>query len=133
MNKTFGSFWLVFLGAASLTFPIFVARAQTPAASSQRTSAAGNAKNGGELYLKYSCYACHGYSGQNGPGTRLVPTRMALPAFTAYVRNPRQMPPYTAKVVPDAELADIWAYLQTLPRSPSATDIPLLIQILNEK
>jgi mono/diheme cytochrome c family protein len=113
--------------------PIFVATAQASAASSQAAPAVGNASNGRDLYIKYSCYACHGYSGQNGPGTRLVPTRMALPAFIAYIRNPRQMPAYTAKVVPDAELADIWAYLQTLPGSPSAKDVPPLIQILNEK
>jgi hypothetical protein len=42
------------------------------------------------------------------------------------------MPPYTAKAVPDAHLADIFAYLQTLPRSPSAKEIPLLTEILNE-
>ena len=123
MTNTFESFCLISLGVLSLS--LSVANAQTPGT--------GNAKNGQALYIKYSCYACHGYSGQNGPGTRLVPTRMNVQGFTAYVRNPRQMPPYTAKVVPDAELADIWTYLQTLPRSPSAKDVPLLIQILNEK
>ena len=34
--------------------------------------AQGNAAHGKELFLKYSCYACHGFSGQNGPGARLV-------------------------------------------------------------
>ena len=131
--KPIRSLWLALLAAASLMLPIAVAKAQTLGAASQATSPTGNAKNGRELYLKYSCYACHGYSGQNGPGTRLVPARMTVPVFTGYVRNPRQMPPYTAKVVPDAELADIWAYLQTLPRSPSPKDVPLLIQILNER
>ena len=122
----------VFLVAAGLSFSI-AARAQTPGATSQGSVAGGDAKNGRGLYLNYKCYACHGYSGQNGPGTRLVPTRMTLPAFTAYIRNPRHMPPYTAKVVPDRELADIWTYLQTLPRSPVAKDVPLLNQILAEK
>ena len=132
--RPISSLWLALLAAAWLMLPVTAAKAQTPASVSQAARQTGNAKNGGELYLKYSCYACHGYSGQNGPGTRLVPTRLSVPAFTAYVRNPRQqMPAYTAKVVPDAELADIWAYLQTLPRSPSPKDIPLLIQILNEK
>jgi mono/diheme cytochrome c family protein len=123
------------LGVASLAFSIPPAlKGQTAAPVLQKGAATtGNVKNGGELYLKYSCYACHGYSGQNGPGTRLVPSRMSLQGFTSYIRNPRQMPPYTAKVVPDAEAADIFAYLQTLPRSPSAKDIPLLNQILSEK
>jgi mono/diheme cytochrome c family protein len=121
----------VLLMAAVLSLSI-AAQAQTPRATSQGSVAGGDAKNGKGLYLNYKCYACHGYSGQNGPGTRLVPTRMTLPAFTAYIRNPRQMPPYTAKVVPDRELADIWAYIQTLPRSPAAKDVALLNQILAE-
>lgn len=125
---------VAFIGAASLALAVSAhANAQTPAQISQGDTARGDVKSGKELYLKYSCYACHGYSGQNGPGTRLVPSRMSLPAFTAYTRSARQMPPYTAKVVPDAEAADIFAYLQTLPRSPSAKDIPLLSQILSEK
>jgi len=122
----------VFLVAAGLSLSI-AARAQAPGPASQGRVVEGDAQNGKGLYLNYKCYACHGYSGQNGPGTRLVPTRMTLPVFTAYVRNPRQMPPYTAKVVPDRELADIWIYLQTLPKSPAAKDVPLLNQILAEK
>jgi len=41
------------------------------------------------------------------------------------------MPSYSAKAVPDADMADIYAYLKTLPDSaPSAKSIPLLNQIL---
>ncbi len=96
----------------------------------------GNAANGKELFLKYTCYGCHGFSGQNGPGNRLVPMKMAQAVFTAYVRNPSQpnrMPSYSAKVISDAQLADIWTYIKTLPESPAAKDIPLLNQILNER
>jgi mono/diheme cytochrome c family protein len=96
----------------------------------------GSAANGKELFLKYTCYGCHGFSGQNGPGNRLVPMKMAQAVFTAYVRNPSQpnrMPSYSAKVISDAQLADIWAYIKTLPESPAAKDIPLLNQILNER
>ena len=94
-------------------------------------SAQGNATNGKQLFLDYSCYACHGFSGQNGPGKRLVPMKMAQVAFTAYVRAPgtRQMPSYSAKVIADQQLGDIWAYVRTLPDSPAAKDIPLLQQI----
>jgi mono/diheme cytochrome c family protein len=106
--------------------------AQTPAPAAQ-AGAAGNARTGKDLYLRYSCYACHGYAGHGGAGARLVPLRMSLPTFTTYVRSPRQMPPYTAKVLSDAQVADVWAYIQTLPQSPPAKDIPLLNQILSEK
>jgi mono/diheme cytochrome c family protein len=110
------------------------ARAQAPAPAAQTSAAApGDAKAGKELYLRYSCYACHGYAGHGGAGARLVPLRMPLPAFTAYIRSPRQMPPYTAKVLSDAQVADVWAYIQALPKSPDAKDIPLLSQMLSEK
>ncbi len=97
-------------------------------------NAQGNAAHGKELFLKYSCYACHGFSGQNGPGARLVPMKIAQVGFIAYVRNPprpNQMPSYSAKAAPDADMADIYAYLKTLPDSaPSAKSVPLLNQIL---
>jgi ubiquinol-cytochrome c reductase cytochrome c subunit len=98
----------------------------------QQPQAAG-AKNGEALFFKYGCYECHGYSGQNGPGARLVPMRMTLAQFTSYVRNPSRMPPYTSKVLPDAQLADIYAYIGTLRVAPAAKDIPLLNQLLKEK
>jgi mono/diheme cytochrome c family protein len=45
------------------------------------------------------------------------------------VRKPTgNMPPYSAKVMPDQELADIYAYLKSIPPSPAAKDIPLLSQ-----
>ncbi len=36
------------------------------------------------------------------------------------------MPPYTDKAVSDSELADIHAFLRTLPQPPAVKDIPLL-------
>lgn len=99
-------------------------------------SAQGDAKSGKDLWTKYTCYGCHGFSGQNGPGFRLVPMRMTVENFTKLVRNPgapQRMPPYSEKNLPDAQLADIWAYLKTLPDSPAAKDIPLLQQILSEQ
>ncbi len=119
--------------AACVILPIGAVDAQAPSPPTGTQAATGNAQAGKDLYLRYSCYACHGYAGHGGAGARLVPMRMTLPSFTAYVRNPRQMPPYTAKVLTDAQLADVWAYIQTLPKSPLPKDIPLLIQMLNEK
>ena len=90
----------------------------------------GDASRGKDLFLKYSCYACHGFSGQNGPGARLVPMRMPPAAFIAYVRSPRtrQMPSFSPKVLSDQQLADIHAYVKTLPESKPAKDIPALAQ-----
>jgi mono/diheme cytochrome c family protein len=111
------------VGLASL-LAVSVGAAQTP-------PAAGGAQRGKELYLKYSCYACHGYDGHGGAGARLVPLTMTVTRFTAYVHNPRRMPPYTEKVLTDAQLADLFAYIKSLPASPSADQIPLLNRIIS--
>jgi ubiquinol-cytochrome c reductase cytochrome c subunit len=86
--------------------------------------------NGKKLFSKYGCYECHGTQGQGTTaGARLAPKPIGLPALIAYVRHPAgQMPPYTAKVVSDAELADVRAFLASIPDPPSAKSIPLLNQ-----
>src|SRR5258705_11064638 len=99
-----------------------VAAAQTPVT--------GDAEQGKELYLKYSCYACHGYDGHGGAGARLVPLAMTVTRVTAYVHNPRRMPPDTEKALSDAQLADLFAYIKALPISPTAEQIPLLNRIM---
>ena len=94
----------------------------------QRNTPSGDAAKGKELYVKYSCYACHGFDGHGGAGARLVPMKMMLPVFTAYVRSPAMMPAYREKMMSDAQLADVWAYIKTIPESPPAKSIPLLNQ-----
>jgi hypothetical protein len=52
---------------------------------------------------------------------------MAYGAFSRYVRQPTgQMPPYTVKVISDQQLADVYAFLQTVPEPPSVDSIPIL-------
>jgi len=47
--------------------------------------------------------------------------------FQLYVRQPAgQMPRFSRQVLSDAELADIFAFLSSVPQSRSAADIPLL-------
>jgi mono/diheme cytochrome c family protein len=95
-----------------------------------------DAKHGKELFLKNTCYGCHGFSGENGPGARLVPMKMAQATFIAYVRNPpraNQMPSYSPKVLSDADMADIYAYIKTIPDTERpAKSIPVLKQILDQ-
>ena len=60
-------------------------------------------------------------------GARLAPRPIAFAAFARYVRRPTgQMPPYTGKVVSDQELADIYAFLLTIPPPPAVDTIPIL-------
>ena len=89
---------------------------------------AQDAANGKKLFSSVGCYECHGRVGQGGSaGPRLAPRPVPLEALVAYVRHPSgAMPPYSAKLVTDAQLADIHAYLASIPRP--AKDIPLLKQ-----
>ena len=97
--------------------------AQTPVAP------AGNAQNGRKVFASNGCYECHGYEAQGATptGPRLGPRPLAFAGFSKYVRQPTgQMPPYTTKALPDATLADIYAFLQSLPAPKAADTIPLL-------
>jgi mono/diheme cytochrome c family protein len=91
------------------------AQAQEPKPSG---GPSGNAENGKRLFTKDGCYQCHGREGQgsNMSGPRIAPNPPPLEVILGYVRKPSgEMPPYTAKVISDAELTDIYAYLQSRP------------------
>jgi len=89
----------------------------------------GNAANGRKLYEKDGCYECHGYNGQGGAGARIAPKVMSTANLIKYVRHPSgTMPPYTAKVASDQDLADIRAFLATMPEPPPLKSIPILNQ-----
>lgn len=116
-----------------LTLMASVLTAQTPA---QVPNAAprGNVENGKKIYVAYGCYQCHGYAAHGGAGgdslrggPRIAPRPIAFPAFSKYVRQPAdQMPPYTQKLVSDQDLADIYAWLLTVPEPPPVSSIPQL-------
>lgn len=115
-------FFIVLLVAVGLSAQSRPTDQKVPSGAS-----AGDSKNGQKLFASYGCYQCHGYVAQGGVGPRLGPKPMAFPAFSKYVRQPTgEMPPYTAKVVSDQELADLYAFLQSIPAPPSAKSIPLL-------
>ena len=98
-------------------------------AEAQQTNtptAVGNVQNGKTLFLKNGCYECHGTVGQGGTGPRLAPNPFPIDRFIAYVRKPMGMPPYSPKVMTDAELADVRAYLDSIPSPPPLNSIPLL-------
>jgi mono/diheme cytochrome c family protein len=89
----------------------------------------GNSQNGKKLFTSEGCYECHGHQaeGTSVGGPRLAPNPIPFAALVKYVRHPTgQMPPYTSKVVSDAELADVYAFLQSLPQPPKADSIPAL-------
>lgn len=111
--------------STSSTVPAQAATTFAPAAS-------GNADHGKTIFMSYGCYECHGRVGQGSAqtgGARIGPPPIPVAAFAAYIRHPTgNMPPYAAKAVPDQDVADIYAYLQSIKAPPAAKDIPLLNQ-----
>ena len=119
----------IVFGLRSTVFGLLIVAtmsAQTPAPQPS-PAPAGNAEAGKKLFVSYGCYQCHGYEaqGSSATGPRLGPRPIAFAAFSRYVRQPTgQMPPYTVKVVSDADLTNIYAFLQS--RAAPATNVPLL-------
>lgn len=108
----------------------YVLGAQAPKAESKTGAAPrGDVQNGRKLFASDGCYICHNREGQGGFGTapHLAPKPIPFATFSAYVRHPSgQMPPFTAKAIPDKDLADIYAFLQSIPDLPPVKSIPLL-------
>jgi ubiquinol-cytochrome c reductase cytochrome c subunit len=115
-----------FLLVALVILAGMVSNAQAPQPPANPASA-GSVDAGKKLYVSIGCYQCHGYEaqGSSATGPRLGPRSMPFASFSRYVRQPTgQMPPYTAKVLSDADLANIYAFVRSRPEP--AKDIPLL-------
>jgi ubiquinol-cytochrome c reductase cytochrome c subunit len=119
---------MMLAAALLIVLPEVRAQAQGGSGTAQAAPPAGNAENGKRLFTNYGCYQCHGREAQGGAGgPRIGPNPIPFAAFSRYIRQPGgQMPPYTDKVVSDAELADIHAFLRSLPQPRPAREIPLL-------
>jgi mono/diheme cytochrome c family protein len=94
-------------------------------------AAKGDAANGQRIYLADGCFTCHGRVGQGGNyyGTTptLAKTELPFEGFKQQLRDPvRVMPAYSQTVVSDTEVADIYAFLQTLSGRRPAKDFPIL-------
>ena len=85
---------------------------------------------GKALYVKHGCWQCHGFVGQGGiAGPALVPEVMPLEAMVNFVRNSnRSMPPYKEAILSNADMADIHAYLVSIPKPADPKSIKLLSQ-----
>jgi mono/diheme cytochrome c family protein len=90
-----------------------------------------DAVRGKQRYEQQTCYYCHGTAGQGGrDGARIAATGMTLQAFVRYVRRPAgAMPAFTEKILSEQDLADIHAYLKSLPSARAPRDIALLDQL----
>lgn len=118
MFRVFGAAVLFMLGAA-----LTVAQAQD--------APAGDAAKGKAVFLQQGCFTCHGRAGQggayNGPAPILAQTAMPIEGFRAQIRNPvNDMPAYPDAVLSDKDIADIYAFVKSLPGPRSPKDIAIL-------
>jgi mono/diheme cytochrome c family protein len=95
------------------------------------TSKDATVQRGYKLYVDTGCWQCHGYQGGgSGAGPQIAAPMFPKVAFVNQLRNPRaRMPIYTARVMPDADVDAIYAYLQTIPRGKAAADLPLITKM----
>jgi ubiquinol-cytochrome c reductase cytochrome c subunit len=91
---------------------------------------AASAEKGKAAFVQHGCWQCHGYQGQGGvTGLKLAPDPIPFETLSAFVRTTnRAMPPYREEILSNDDLADIYAYLQSIPKSPDPGSIPLLNQ-----
>ena len=85
---------------------------------------AADATRGQEIYVRIGCVSCHGSVGQGAvSGAKLAPDPLPMEVIRDYIRAPAQdMPPYREAVLSDEEVADIHAYLESIPPSPNVED-----------
>jgi mono/diheme cytochrome c family protein len=116
-------------------FHIFVALAlgsvALASAAGAQDAPKGDAAKGRALWLADGCSYCHGTVGQGGggraAGLRIAAQPIPFAAFLNQVRQPaNEMPVYVEKVLSDQDVADIFAYIQSLPPPPDLKSIPIL-------
>jgi mono/diheme cytochrome c family protein len=99
-------------------------------ALAQGATPKGDAEHGKKIYVSYGCWQCHGYQGQGGAGPKLAPNPLPYQAVFRQLRKPRgTMPVYTHVTTPDQDVADIYAYLQTMPKAKTVAEIPALADV----
>ena len=91
----------------------------------------GAAANGKQIYLRDACFTCHGRSGQGGvyrgPAPILAQTALPFDGFRELLRDPPgDMPAYSGAVLSDKDIADIYAFVESLPGPRSPKDISSL-------
>ena len=92
---------------------------------------AASAERGKIAFMQHGCWQCHGTLGQGSimtsGGKRIAPDPLPWETFSAFVRSSnRAMPSFSEKILSDGDLADIYAFLQSIPKPPDVNSNPLL-------
>jgi mono/diheme cytochrome c family protein len=91
----------------------------------------GDAANGAKVYVAVGCFTCHGRSGQGGNFNYVTPVlakiQWPVEALRAFLRiGVNDMPAYSKEVLSDQQIADVHAFLRSLPGPRSTSEIPQL-------
>jgi mono/diheme cytochrome c family protein len=117
------------LGAAVVAVAFGVGSLASPARAQEAPP--GDAAAGKRVYLADGCFLCHGRVGEggalNGPAPIIAKTEMPFDGFKGQLRSPsNDMPAYSEKIMSDKEVADVYAFLQSLPGRRPLGDVPIL-------
>jgi mono/diheme cytochrome c family protein len=112
----------LFLGGVGLLIGVSARAQDTPP---------GDAAEGKRLFLADGCFLCHGRAGEggalNGPAPILAKTQLPFEGFAGQVRQPiNDMPAYSEQVMSEKQIADIYAFVQSLPGRRPIKDVPIL-------
>ena len=102
-------------------------------AAMSQSAPAGDAAKGKQAYLDARCFTCHGRAGQGGnynyPAPPLAGLDMPAEALQGFLRAaPNDMPSYAPTSLSDDDIANIDAFMQSLPGPRNPKDFPLLNQ-----
>ncbi len=114
---------------AAVTFAFVTTFSQLEA---QTVAPAGDAALGKAKFMGYGCYECHGTMGQGNyfSAPRIAPHPLPYRALISYIRRPSgEMPSYAASILPDKDVADIYAYLSSITSGKPASSIPALSSV----
>jgi len=105
----------------------------------------GDPSRGRDLYYRYACYSCHGYTGETGARALVPdwpPTLATEEIFIRFLRGratispelpSTSMPSYAERTLSDAQAKDIYAFIRTFRRhAPPLEEIDVLQRILEE-
>ena len=115
-----------------------------PAFAADTAASADDTARGKQLFHDHGCYGCHGFNGNTG-ARDLVGTNSPLIAdlatFTMFLRlrgdqapllPSSRMPNYSAEALSDAQVRDIYAFVQSFRlNAPAVKDVPTLRAILD--
>ncbi len=116
---------------AFTTLAVTVLGAGAFATAQAQNARQGDAARGKGIYLRDGCFTCHGRSGQGGayegPAPILARTALPFEGFKGEIRDPvKDMPAYSDAVLLDRDIADIYAFVESLPVPRSPKDISIL-------